>query len=170
MRTDKRVKLLPAAIFIFFIGFFNKGIAQQRFEKSIFYNVMSTGDMDAIDKQIEVVQNSEVKHKDGYEGALLMKKAGLAGPPAKKLKLFKEGRIKLETALLDDNENVEFHFLRLAIEEHAPKIVKYHNDIASDKMIVQRNFKNLQPAVQQAIIDYCKNSKVLQVQDFSPQQ
>lgn len=167
MKTVNGFKLLLGAIFILFTAFLNKGLAQQKFEKSAFYNVMSTGDSEAIDKQIEIVQNSELKHKDGYEGALLMKKAGLAGRPSQKLKLFKQGRIKLETAILDDNDNAEFHFLRLAIEEHAPKIVKYRNDIEVDKLIVQQDFKNLSPAVQRAIIDYCRNSKVLQAQDFS---
>lgn len=169
MRTANGIKIFLGATFILFLSFVDKIIAQQKFEKTVFYNVMSTGNVEAIDKQIDAVQNSELKHKDGYEGALLMKKAGLSGPPAQKLKLFKQGRIKLETAIMDDNENTEFHFLRLAIEEHAPKIVKYHNDIEGDKLIVQKNFKSLSPAVQQAIIDYCKNSKVLKAQEFSTQ-
>jgi len=70
--------------------------------------------------------------------------------------------------LLDDNDNIEFHFLRLTIEEHAPKIVRYHSDINMDKAIVQKNFKNLSPVVQKAILDYCKNSKILRTEDFSP--
>jgi hypothetical protein len=82
--------------------------------------------------------------------------------------LFKDGRIKLETAINADNDHTEFHFLRLAIEEHAPKIVKYHADIKADKAIVIKNFKTLSSSVQQAILDYCKNSKVLHVADFSP--
>jgi len=86
--------------------------------------------------------------------------------PKDRLKFFKQGRIKLEIALLADNDNVEFHFLRLAIEEHAPKIVKYHSDIAKDKALVIKNFKNLSPAVQHAILDYCSNSKVLHKEDF----
>ena len=147
-------------------GLVKQGLAQQKFEKEAFYKVMSTGDLDAIDNELAVLDGSSTKNKEGYEGALLMKKAGLAGKPKKKLELFKQGRIKMETALLADNDNTEYHFLRLAIEEHAPKIVKYHNDIESDKVIVQKNFKSLSPAVQQAILDYCKNSKVLHKEDF----
>ena len=95
-----------------------------------------------------------------------MKKAGLMKKPKDKLKSFKQGRIKLETALMADNDNTEFHFLRLAIEEHAPKIVKYHVDIEKDKALVIKNFKNLSPAVQHAILDYCENSKVLHKEEF----
>ena len=166
MKPATVIKLLLTLIFLFSTAFGNHVFAQQKFEKSVFYSVMATGNTEAIDNEITIVQNAELKHKDGYEGALLMKKAGLAGPPKQKLKLFKEGRIKLETAIMDDNDNTEFHFLRLAIEEHAPKIVKYHNDMENDKVIVEKNFKSLSPAVQQAILDYCKNSKVLHAQEL----
>jgi hypothetical protein len=122
--------------------------------------------MEAIDNEIIIVNSSLINNKEGYEGVLLMKKAGLVSRPKKKLDLFKEGRIKLETAILADNNNTEFHFLRLAIEEHAPKIVKYHADIETDKQIVVKNYKNLSQPVQHAILDYCKKSQVLHTEDF----
>jgi hypothetical protein len=146
-----------------------KGIAQQRlrFDKEAFYNVMSKGDVNAIDDELIVVTGYATTNKEGYEGALILKKADLISGPRKKLDLFKAGRIKLETAIINNPDNVENHFLRLAIEEHAPKIVKYHADIEADKAIVKREFKNLSPVVQHAILDYCKNSKVLHAEDFS---
>jgi hypothetical protein len=154
-------------LFVFLLIFgFVKTTSAQQFEKAAFYKVMESGDLDAVNAQIEVVKASASLNKEGYEGVLLMRKAAKMSTPAKKLKFFKEGRIKLETALLADADNTEYHFLRLAIEEHAPKIVKYHNDIEKDKVIVQKNFKNLPQAVQHAIIDYCKNSKVLHAEDF----
>jgi len=153
-------------VFLLTIGFTKTTIALQKFEKAAFYTVMDSGDLDAINKQIEVVLASSTPNKIGYEGALLMRKASKLQLPSQKLKYFKQGRIKLESALLDDAANTEYHFLRLAIEEHAPKIVKYHNDIENDKVIVQKNFKNLPESVQQAIKDYCKNSKVLHTEDF----
>lgn len=153
-------------IFLLLFGFAKIGTAQEKFEKAAFYAVMDSGDLDAITSQIEIVKASSSNNKEGYEGALLMRKADKMSSPAKKLKYFKAGRIKLETALLADNDNTEYHFLRLAIEEHAPKIVKYHSDIENDKLIIQRNFKNLPQSVQHAIIDYCKNSKILHAEDF----
>jgi len=154
------------AIFLVMVALSTKGTAQEKFVKSAFYEVMSTGDVAATDAEIIVVQNSTSANKEGYEGALLMKKAGLMNGPAKKLKFFKEGRIQLETAIMADNDNTEYHFLRLAIEEHAPKIVKYHADIERDKAIIIKNYKNLSPSVQKAILDYCKNSSVLHAEDF----
>ena len=123
--------------------------------------------MAAVDNEMALLNDAPSKERTGYEGALLMKKAGLMAKAKDKLKYFKQGRIKLETAIMNDGENTEFHFLRLAIEEHAPKIVRYKADIAKDKELVIKGFKDLHPAVQHAILDYCSNSKVLHKEDFS---
>ena len=40
-------------------------------------------------------------------------------------------------------ENVEYRFLRLPIQEHAPKIIKYQKDIQKDKEMIIREYKNL---------------------------
>lgn len=152
-------------VFLLITGF-ARTVRAQQFEKSAFYRIMDTGDLTAIDAQIEIVRASSQKYKDGYEGALLMRKADKLGIPLQKLKYFKQGRIKFDTALRDDPDNTEYHFLRLAIQEHAPKIVKYHSDIEKDEAIIKKHFKNLPQSVQQAILDYCKNSKVLHAEDF----
>lgn len=142
------------------------GIKPERFERSVFYDIMKNGDLDAVNNEIAIVNGTDIKGREGFEGALLMKKAGLLKKPKERLSSFKEGRIKLETALAADNENAELHFLRLIIEERAPKIVKYHADIENDKAIVIKNYKAMPPAVQHAILDYSKNSKVLHTEDF----
>ncbi len=164
-----KFKILLVLSILLLSGLMQRSIAQQRlrFDKGQFYSVMSNGDINAIDDELIVVTNYATTNKEGYEGALLLKKASLISGPRKKLDLFKAGRIKLETAIINNPDNIENHFLRLAIEEHAPKIVKYHADIEADKAIVKREFKNLSPVVQHAILDYCKNSKALHAEDFS---
>ncbi|HWD86742.1 MAG TPA: hypothetical protein VG367_01360 [Mucilaginibacter sp.] len=151
---------------LFAAGYSEAAPLQQRFDKETFYSVMKSGDQDAVDKELAMLYNVPASERQGYEGALLMKKAGLQKKAKVKLKYFKEGRIKLETALMADSNNTEFHFLRLAIEEHAPKIVRYRADIEKDKALVIKNFKNQPPAVQHAILDYCSNSKVLHQKDL----
>ena len=159
-------KIAFIAVFMLITGLLQNSIAQTEFKKSAFYDVMASGDLAAVENQLTIIQGSSIANKGGYEGAMLIRKAGLVKGAKTKLDLFKAGRIKLETAIAADNENTEFHFLRLAVEEHAPKIVKYHNDIDKDKAIVQKNYKSLSPSVQHAILDYCKNSKVLHAEDF----
>jgi len=161
-----REKLVFALVFFMLTGLAEGKTIQQKFDKAEFYEVMKSTKLETVNNELEAIKDAPEKERDGYEGALLMKKAGLLKKPKDRLSSFKQGRTKLETAISADNDNTEFHFLRLAIEEHAPKIVKYHNDIEKDKVIVVKNFKNLSPAVRHAILDYCENSKVLHKEDF----
>ncbi|MDB5004273.1 MAG: hypothetical protein JWQ34_2498 [Mucilaginibacter sp.] len=140
---------------------------QQKLDKAAFYTVMDRGNLDEVNNEIDLVAASSSPEKDGYTGALLMRKAGLVKRPAEKLKFFKAGRIKFDTAIAADKDNVEFHFLRFAIQEHAPKIVKYRADLEADKQIILKAYKNLSPVVQHAIMDYTKNSKLLHAQDLN---
>lgn len=162
-----RGRLILVWFFFMIAGLAKGGTRPQNFDKAEFYQVMKSGNMETIDNEMEAVKSAPGKQREGYQGALLMKKAGLVKRPKQRLSFFKQGRIKLETAMLADNDNTEFHFLRLAIEEHAPKIVKYHSDIENDKALVVKNFTSLSPEVRHAILDYCENSKVLHKEDFS---
>lgn len=131
------------------------------FDKGAFYGALAANDMNSINAQLNMIKTSSINEKEAYEGALLMKKAGLIKKPAEKLSLFKAGRLKLESAIKKDKENAEFSFLRLIIQEHAPKIVEYNNNIPADVSTIRTNFKTLSPVVQQAIQDYTKKSKAL---------
>lgn len=138
----------------------------QAFDRATFYSIMSSGKTKDVNEELEIVRASEIKEKQGYEGALLMRKAGLVKIPAEKLHYFKLGYIKLEGAISNNRDDVEYRFLRLTIQEHAPHIVKYYHQIAEDKGIVIKGFKTLSPDVREAIREYSKTSKVLTPQDF----
>ncbi|MES2374954.1 MAG: hypothetical protein V4553_00155 [Bacteroidota bacterium] len=140
---------------------------QQKLDKAAFYAVMDRGNLEEVNNEVDVVAASSSPEKDGFTGALLMRKAGLVKLPAQKLKFFKAGRIKFDNAMSVDKDNVEYHFLRFAIQEHAPKIVKYRADIEADKKIIIASYKNLSPTVQHAIMDYTKNSKALHASDLN---
>lgn len=127
---------------------------------------MSTGKIKDVNGELATVRESTVKEKQAYEGALLMRKAGLIKIPAEKLHFFKLGYIKLEGAISDNPDNVEYRFLRLTIQENAPHIVKYYHQIPMDKAIIVKGFKNLSPEIKDAVREYSKTSKVLNPQDF----
>jgi len=153
--------------FLIGFGFQNPSSAEQQFDTSAYYTILASEDTNAINNElINIEKETSLNNKEGYKGALLMKKAGLVVPAKGKLKLFKEGRIKFETALRADSNNTELHFLRLTIQENAPKIVKYHGDLNNDKLFIQKNYKGLSPVVQHAILNYCKKSKVLHKEDL----
>jgi hypothetical protein len=166
MKAIMRIKYFFALV-IFLSGAMAFGKNTAKFDKARFYEVIKIGNKESIDEQLALVVASDIIEKDAYEGFLLMRKAGITARPAEKLKLFKTGRIKLETALLNDNTNAEYHFLRLIIEEKAPKIVKYNKDMEADRQIVTKEYKNLPAVVQHAIADYAKTSKILKPQDLN---
>jgi hypothetical protein len=138
---------------------------QESFNKTRYYEVMATEKMDAINEQLDVVKKTSRTDKDAYEGALLMKKAGLV-KGQERLRLFKSGRSKLESSIKKDNNNAELRFLRIIIQEHAPKIVNYRGDLQKDAQVIQSSFKSLSPVVQQAIVDYSKISKVISAKEL----
>jgi hypothetical protein len=160
------LRIIFALFFVFFVSAVLGKNATKGFDKAAFYAILKSGKIADVNEELDLLKSSEVSEKEAYEGTLLMRKAGLLKIPVERLKLFKKGRIKLETALLNDNNNGEYHFLRLVIQENAPPIAKYKADLENDKQALKRTYKNLSPAVQQAIIDYCKNSKILHAQDF----
>lgn len=146
--------------------FFSFAVVQGRsqhqgFDRSAFYTVIESGNKNDIDAQLSIVKGSLMPEKEAYEGTLLMKKAGLVAKAKDKLNLFKSGRSKLESSISKDDNNTEYRFLRLIIQEHAPKAVKYRNELEEDSKLIHTNFKSLSPFLQQQIIDYSKKSKVL---------
>jgi len=138
----------------------------QRIDKQAYYHALASENKETVNAELSELQNAEGAAKEAYEGALLMKKAALVALPKDKLKFFKAGRIKLETAIQAEPGNAEYRFLRLIIEEHAPKIVKYRSDIEPDALAVKKAYQSFSPAVQDAVRDYSKSSKALHPQDF----
>ena len=136
-------------------------IKSSAFDKSAFYAAIASENMETLNNQLAVVKAASFNEKEAYEGALLMKKAGLVTKAQEKINLFKAGRTKLDAAIKKDKENAEFCFLRLIIQEHAPKIVNYNDNIQTDIAVIRTGYKTLPPIVQQAINDYSKKSKNL---------
>lgn len=158
-----RIKMVWKALFFLLLLFTVRFAHAAIPDKAAFYAAMTAGDITEIDKELAALTDNE----QGYAGALLIRKASLAPKVKDKLKLFKEGRIKLEAALLNDPDNTEYHFLRLSIQEHAPGIVKYKANLEADKAFLIKHFSELSLVVQRAVKDYSKNSKILKPGDLN---
>jgi len=161
MKNVMNIKMFFNLLVLFSVFSVNGNSQKAGFDKSAFYSAMASDKLETINEQLSIIKSASVNEKEAYEGALLMKKAGLVSKAKEKLSLFKAGRLKLEAAIKKDNTNTEFVFLRLIIQEHAPKMVKYNSDIESDSLQIRTNYKSLSSVVQQAISDYSKKSKVL---------
>ena len=154
---------------LFLIAVNNKTMAVtllQVFDQAAYYTVIKDGTIFDIDREIALVDETSIAEKEAYKGTLLMKKAGLVKRPKEKLELFKSGRMKLETAMHMDNSNPEYHFLRLIIQEHAPKVTKYRAHLEEDSEYIKKNYNKLSTIVQEIVKDYSKTSKTLHPIDF----
>jgi hypothetical protein len=131
------------------------------FDKAAYYKVMKSGNITGIEQQINMIETETEINKEAYTGALLMKKAGLVKGMSKKLNIFKQGHKKLESAIKAEMDNAEYRFLRLIIQEHAPKILGYHSQIDEDAKMVQANFEKFSPEVKEAVSSYRNQSGAL---------
>jgi hypothetical protein len=138
----------------------------QTFNKANFYATMQSKDLDKVNEQIKKVETLSGNSKNAYQGALLMKKAGLSKGASSKLNLFKSGHKLLETSIKKEEHNVEYRFLRLMIQEHAPGMLNYKGDLPNDSNLIKEKFKELPKVVQEAISKYSKESKILNPADF----
>lgn len=143
------------------------GRPRQVFDKGDYYAALASGRIAAIDSELTVLNVALPKEKEAYEGALLMRKAGLLSRAREKLRVFRSGAVKLETALARDSSNGEYHFLRLIIQEHAPAVVHYNKDMEKDSRQIYHSYRNLSAAVKKAIIDYSKHSNHLRAKELN---
>lgn len=137
-----------------------------KIERSSYYKAISSTDITIIETEINTVNKSIEKNKEAFEGALMMKRAGLLKGASNKLKEFKAGRQKLEDVLNKNQDNAELRFLRLIIQENAPKILGYNKELKDDHKYIVANFKNIPEATQEVIKDYSKTSKELSPSEF----
>jgi hypothetical protein len=127
------------------------------------YQTLSVSSLAEIDKLIASLDNAKSDFKDrAYIGALTMKKADLQKvPPAIKLKTFKTGAILLEEQIAKHPADVELRFLRLIIQERAPKILRYQKNLEEDAAMIKHNYEKLDKSLRNEIDIYAKTSEVL---------
>jgi hypothetical protein len=139
----------------------------QTIDKARFYSAMASGNLEEIDKELTVAAASTIKEKEAYMGALLMRKAGLLTRAKEKLATFKSGYARMERSISLDSANIEYRFLRLIIQEHAPRVVHYDKDREKDSRAIIQSFPTLPPVLQKAILNYCPHSKLLHERELN---
>lgn len=133
------------------------------FDKKDFYRTLASENLDDIENKIVMVIKLSLPEQEAYAGALLMKKAGLLKDKKTQLKLFKEGKTKLEHAITNNSENCEFRLLRLIIQENAPALLGYNKQIEEDCTFISEKYKNLPSLLKTIISDYSKQSEKLKL-------
>jgi hypothetical protein len=96
----------------------------------------------------------------GYKGAVLTLKAKHAKTAKDKKEFFQEGVAIIEAAVASKPENIELRFIRLSVQENAPKIVKYRDAMEADKNFILQHFSELKGgSLKKMIQKYVKDSK-----------
>lgn len=136
-------------------------------DKQAFYKALSSGEETAIDQVLaDLGKEKQSPRINAYTGALTMKKAGFVKGVKGKVKTFKEGAHLLEDEIKTNPANTEFRFLRLTVQEHAPKILKYNKELDKDKQAVIAGYDKLDGDLKKVIANYAKDSKVLSTADL----
>ena len=146
-------------IYIVFIAFIFLGFTVDR---STFYKTLSSGDFTQIKSYIlQLEKEKKTSTNNAYWGTLTAKKANFEKGASAKIKTFKAGVKKLEQEITNHPENTEYRFLRLSIQEHCPKILKYNKNITEDALVISNNYTKQNSSLKKIIYKYAQQSKGL---------
>ena len=134
------------------------------FDKKEYYAAFASNDVTIVNNELNVLKSNAGLL--AYEGALLMKKASLVGNPKDKLSLMKEGKNKLETTISKNPTIIEYYFLRYMIQDNAPSFLGYNSNLEADRKKIIAEYKNFDPILKDAIVNYSKTSKTLSLNQF----
>lgn len=126
-----------------------------------FFAAYKTKSVESLDEAIAYFNDNSDNHK-AYVAALMMKKAGVVKGAAEKLNLFKEGKKMLEALIKKSPRNLEWRFLRLTVQENAPDILGYNDDVQEDTDLIYQNYGKAPAELQKVIKQYASKSDVLE--------
>ena len=157
-------KLMKTPVFLVIIlsSFLIPGL-----DKQAFYDALAGRSKEILEAEISKLEGEKSSSlKNAYTGALLMKKAEFEKGAGNKVKIFKKGANLLEDEITENPGNVEYRFLRLTIQEHAPAILKYNKEIEKDKRVVLSGFEKLEPGLQKIVKKYSNGSRIIKPEEL----
>nr|WP_294859841.1 hypothetical protein [uncultured Fluviicola sp.] len=136
--------------------------AKAQLDRKAIYNALASDSKEVIQKQLEGIQtikeSSEVK---AFKGALQMKASQFQKTAKDKMNLFNVGKKALESEINSNDGNAEYRFLRLLIQENAPKQLKYNGNMDEDVITIVAGYSKLKESTKTAIESYAKKSSAL---------
>ena len=152
---------------LFFIAIFNLSFINDSFNKKEFYDAFASSSLEEVNSMLSKLENKKTSSLfRAYKGALFMRKSSLLKTPLQKLDVFKKGMQILESEINKFPKNVEYRFLRLSIQENAPKFLNYYQDIQKDKEIIIKKYKILDKEMKNIIMEYSKKSEILKTSEL----
>lgn len=143
------------------VCFLGLNVSAQLDRKSI-YSALASDSKELVQRQLDALENSkESSELKAFKGALQMKAAQFQKTAKAKMDLFNTGKKALESEIKSNDGNVEYRFLRLLIQENAPKQLKYNGNISDDVTAIVTGYSKLKEATKAALESYAKKSASL---------
>lgn len=112
-------------------------------------------------KMLQHVTKNDKIELVAYKGAGIALKGRFAKKIKDKREFFIKGVTLLEYTISKSENNIELRFIRLGIQENAPKLLKYKKNIQEDKSYILSHYRTITSAdLKQHIKDYISQSKV----------
>jgi len=107
-----------------------------------------------------VAYNKDNKTMLAYKGAALTLQSKFTSDKKARKELFTEGVMLLENCVKKEPKNTEIRLIRLSIQEHTPKFLKYKANIEEDKKMILTSFDKEPKELQNYIRLYSQQSKL----------
>ena len=96
----------------------------------------------------------------GYKAAGEVMKAKFSKGKERRNYIY-DGVKALEIAILKNPNDVELRLIRLSVQEHLPKFIKYNKNIAEDKALILKNYSIQSPGLKNYIKNFAAQSKTI---------
>lgn len=131
---------------------------------TLFWNGFQSENQSKINQSIEKIKAIENSiKKTAYLGGLEMKISQFEKNNGAKLKKFKAGKLKLETAIKQKPNSVAFRFIRFITQEKAPKVLKYNKQLTEDADFIKKNYTKASVSLKSMILAHSKKSDKLNI-------
>ena len=96
-----------------------------------------------LNEDLTEVTKDDDKIMVAYKGSVLTLMAKFTTTTKEKKAFFKEGASLLDYAILEEPNNIEMRYIRLGVQENAPKVVGYRKNKEEDKQFILDHYKEI---------------------------
>lgn len=141
---------------LFFILFLVSFLAQSQDLKTIrtqYPKAVESAEITAkLDGELANINSSNKPVLIAYKGAVLTLQAKFAQKNSDKKEFFKQGVSLIESAVSAESSNIELRYIRLSVQENAPKFLGYHKNIEEDKKFILKHAGSISSAELEEIV------------------
>lgn len=157
MRSRVRIVL-----YLFFLGTVLISATAVSLDRQSYYSAISVDDEAVLKKERDkLMKLSDSDDKRAFLATIIMKESQFMPTVMGKWDKFNLGKNALEKEIKTNPNNAEFRFLRLLIQENAPKIVRYSGQVSQDAQFIAKNLSSLHAVTKKTIQSYAKKSPAL---------